>query len=200
MSESLNILKAGRYEARTKGRLATALLEASRQWEIWNLSKAQKSLREAAGLNKSEPICSAVICTSSNGVNVCAEPVILWRRQYRISKPARVSGHTGVTGQACGEGYSRENGRDCIAPMRTTICTELIKCSTVSSNHAHRSVEAMIRIIEREIESEGMQPVRRVHSRNETPVMGVDTKEPDFCNASGTGQGCPSRQYIQMEA
>ena len=39
MSESLNISKAGRYEARTKGRLVTALFEASRQWEIWNLAR-----------------------------------------------------------------------------------------------------------------------------------------------------------------
>ena len=53
MSESLNVLRTKRYEARTKDEMVTALFEASRQREIWNLSnEAQKSLRESAGLKK----------------------------------------------------------------------------------------------------------------------------------------------------
>ncbi|MHB1902457.1 MAG: hypothetical protein ACYCSO_10430 [Cuniculiplasma sp.] len=86
MSESLNIGKTENYEARVKDGLATVPSEADRQREIWNLSdKAQKSLREAAGLNVNEPTSSVVICTSSNGVNGCVDPVNIWRRQYQIS-------------------------------------------------------------------------------------------------------------------
>ncbi|MHB8562065.1 MAG: hypothetical protein ACYDAP_13075, partial [Thermoplasmataceae archaeon] len=72
MSESLNVLKTGRYEARGNDGLATVSSEATRQWEIWNLSnKAQRSLREAAGLNVNKPTSSAVRSTSSNGVKEC---------------------------------------------------------------------------------------------------------------------------------
>ena len=85
MSESLNIGKTGNYEARVKVVLVTDMTEADRQREEWNLSnKAQRSLREAAGLNVNEPISSVVIKTRSNAVNGCAEPVMVWRRQYRI--------------------------------------------------------------------------------------------------------------------
>ena len=49
MSESLNVLRTGRYEARVKDRLVTVPSEADRQREEWNLSnKAQKSLRKTA--------------------------------------------------------------------------------------------------------------------------------------------------------
>ena len=98
--------------------LVTVISEADRQREIWNLSnKAQKSLREAAGLNVNEPISSVVIKTRSNAVNGCAEPVMVWRRQYQIpTDSVRVSGHPGVTGLACGEGYSREDGRSPTVP------------------------------------------------------------------------------------
>jgi len=34
-----------------------------------------------------------------------------------------------------------------------------------------------------ETASHGMQPVRQVHSSDESPVMGMDAKGPDFCNA-----------------
>ena len=202
MSESLNVLRTGRYEARTKGRLVTDLSEAGRQWEIWNLSnKAQRSLRENAGLNVNEPICSTVMHTLSNGMTVCVEPFVSWRRQHHAAGiPDMPHGHTGVTGQACGEGYSKEDGRDCIAPVRTTMCTELIKRPNAGSDHAHCSEEVTIRIIGREIGSDGMQPVRRVHSRDETSVMEADPKGPDFCNASGTGRGFSSRQPRQGEA
>jgi len=37
MSESLNVLKTGRYEARVKDGLATVSSEADRQREEWNL-------------------------------------------------------------------------------------------------------------------------------------------------------------------
>ena len=150
----------------------------------------RKPLHEAAGLNESEPTSSTVISPLGNGMNVCAEPILLWRMQNQISTiPVWISGHTGVTGQACGEGYPRENGRDCIAPVRTTVCTELIKHPDVGSNHAHWNVEVTVRIIEREIEPEGMQPVRWVHSRNEVPAMGTDAKEPDFCKCSANSSG-----------
>ena len=120
MSESLNIGKTGNYEARVKVVLVTDMTEADRQREEWNLSnKAQRSLREAAGLNVNEPISSVVIKTRSNAVNGCAEPVMVWRRQYQIpTDSVRVSGHPGVTGLACGEGYSREDGRSHIFPVR----------------------------------------------------------------------------------
>jgi hypothetical protein len=90
---------------------------------------------------------------------------------------------------ACGEGYPRKDGRDCIAPVRTTMCMKLIKRPNVGSHRAHRSVEVRVRIIGREVESNGMQPVRQVYSSDETPVMRADTKGPDFCerftNSSG---------------
>ena len=58
MSESLNVLKAGKYEAWVKAELVTVSAEADRQREEWNLSnEAQKSLRETAGLNENEHIC-----------------------------------------------------------------------------------------------------------------------------------------------
>ena len=191
MSESLNTVKIGSCEARAKIMLATAMVEAGRQWEIWNLSdEAQKSLREAAGLNENEHICSVVISTSSNGVTGCAEPVRIWRRQYCISdNPIWICGHPGVAVLACGEGYSREDGKDCIAPMRTTVCMKLMKHPNVGSYHAHRSVEVRIRIIGREVESNGMQPVRQDHNRNEVPAMGTDAKGPDFCKRFATGSG-----------
>ena len=192
MSESLNVLRTKRYEARTKDEMVTALFEASRQREIWNLSnEAQKSLRESAGLKKNEPTSSTVIFSPSNGMNVCVEPVWIWRRQYQVSaNSVWIPEHTGVAGQACGEGYPKEDGRDCIAPMRTTVCMKLIERPNVGSDHAHRSVEVTIRISGSEIGSKGMQPVRQDHNRDETSVMEADPKGPDFCNASGrrTGQ------------
>ena len=128
MSESLNIVRTGNYEARVKDGLVTVPSEADRQWEIWNLrNEAQRSLREAAGLNANEPIRSAVICTSSNGVNGCAEPVRWWRRQYYAStNPARMHKHPGVAGLACGEGYSREDGRSHIFPVRGMATRKLL--------------------------------------------------------------------------
>ena len=190
MSESLNVLTIGRYEARVKVILATVMTEADRQWEIWNLSsEAQTSLRETPGLNENEPICNAVIRTSSNGMNGCAEPVRLWRRQYHAACPIWLHGHPGVTGQAWDECYPREDGRDCIDPVRTTMCMELIKRPNVGSYHAYRSEEVMIRIIGREIGSKVMQPVRQDHNRNEVPAMGTDAKGPDFCKRFANSSG-----------
>ena len=183
MSESLNVLKTGRYEARGNDGLATVLSEATRQWEIWNHSDmAQRSLREAAGLNANKSTSSVVIRTSSNGVNECADPVNTRRRQYQIpTDPVGVFGHSGVTGLACGEGYSRKDGRDCIAPVKLTMHVELIKRPDVDSIHMHGSREVRMPISGSEVASHGMQPVRQVHSNDETPVMEVDVKEPDFC-------------------
>ena len=118
MSESLNVLKTGKYEARGNDELATVSSEATRQWEIWNLrNEVQRSLREAAGLNMNEPKSNVVIRTSSNGVNGRADPILLWRKQHHAStNPARMQECPGVARQACGEGYSREDGRSPTVP------------------------------------------------------------------------------------
>ena len=202
MSESLNVLRTGRYEARTKGRLVTDLSEAGRQWEIWNLSnKAQRSLRENAGLNVNEPICSTVMHTLSNGMTVCVEPFVSWRRQHHAAGiPDMPHGHTGVTGQACGEGYPKEDGRDCTVPMRLTVCMRPIKRPKVDSLHVHRSKEVSGAISGSEVLLKDLQPVRQANIRDETSVMGADPKGPDFCNASGEGQGNSSRQDRREEA
>jgi len=56
VSESLNIVRTGNYEARVKGKLATVLSEADRQWGQRNLSnEARVPLRATAGLNVNEP-------------------------------------------------------------------------------------------------------------------------------------------------
>lgn len=191
MSESLNVLKTGRYEARGKDGLVTVPSEATRQREEWNLSnEAQRSRRVAAGLNENEPISSVVISSLSNEVKECVEPVIWWRRQHQISaKTVEVSGHSGVAGLACGEGYSREDGRDCIDPVRLTMHMELIKRPDVGSIHLHGSREVRMPISGSETASEVMQPVRRVHSRDEFPVMGIDPKGPDFCKSFPNSSG-----------
>ncbi|MEM0130099.1 MAG: hypothetical protein QXW75_01400 [Thermoplasmatales archaeon] len=109
--------------------------------------------------------------------------------------------HIGVVGQACGEGYPKEGGRDRIASMRTTVCTELMKRPNVDSNHAHWSVEVMICISGSEIGSNGMWLVRRANIRDETLVIGADLKRPDFCDASSREeQGNPSSRSLQKEA
>ena len=112
MSESLNVSRTERYEARVKAELATVSAEADRQREIWNLSnEAQKSLRETPDLNANEPIRSVVIVSRSNAVTRCAKPVYIWRRQYQISTdPVGISGHPGVSGQVWCEGYPQERG------------------------------------------------------------------------------------------
>ena len=183
MSESLNIGKTGNYEARVKVVLVTDMTEADRQREEWNLSnKAQRSLGEAAGLNANKPTSSVVICTSSNGVNECADPVNIRRRQYQIpTDPVGVFGHSGVTGLACGEGYSRKDGRDCIAPVKLTMHVELIKRPDVDSIHMHGSREVRMPISGSEVASHGMQPVRPDNSSDEFSVMEMDAKCPDFC-------------------
>ena len=185
MSESLNVSRTGGYEARVKAELATVSAEADRQWEIWNLSnEAQRSLRETPDLNVNEPIRSVVIIPRSNAVNGCAEPVSLWRRQYQISTdPAGISGHPGVSGQVWCEGYLKEDGRDCIAPVRLNMSIKLIKSSTVSSICGQGNSEVTIRISEIEIGSKGMQPVRQVHIRHDTPVMGADRRSLTSVNA-----------------
>jgi hypothetical protein len=134
MSESLNVSRTGKYEAMVKGGLVKVLPEADRQWEEWNLSnEAQKSLRQIAGLNENEHICSVVSSSPSNGVKECAEPVIWWRRAYHeYPNPARMHGHSGVAVPACGEGYSREDVRACFFPVRGIACVAGLKSSNWS--------------------------------------------------------------------
>ena len=57
MSESLNVLRTGRYEARVKAELATVSAEADRQRKTWNLrNEALRSLRETTyGVKVSRP-------------------------------------------------------------------------------------------------------------------------------------------------
>ena len=185
MSESLNVSRTERYKARVKAELATVSAEADRQREIWNLSnEAQRSRRKTPDLNVNEPIRSVVIVPRSNAVTGWAEPVDIWRRQYQISTdPVGISGHPGVSGQVWCEGYPREDGRDCIAPVRLIICMKLIKRPNVDSSQADESREVTIRISESEIGSEGMQPVRQVHIRHDTPVMGADRRNLTSVNA-----------------
>ena len=182
MSESLNVERTGNYKTRVKVILVTDMTEADRQREIWNLSnKAQRSLREAAGLNANEPISSVVIKTRSNAVNGCAEPVMVWRRQYRIPiDSVGVSGHPGVTGLACGEGYSREDGRSHIFPVRGMEYM-VIKNPTEGFYHIFHNPEVNPAISRSEMPDNEVWEVRQVHSNDETPVMGADVKEPDFC-------------------
>ena len=54
---------------------------------------------------------------------------------------AWISGHPGVTVPACGEGYSGQDGRDCIAPVILTVHMELIKRTDGGSIHVHGSRE-----------------------------------------------------------
>ena len=78
---------------------------------------------------------------------------------------------------------SPRKGRDCIAPVRLLICMKLIKRPKVDSSQADESREVTIRISESEIGSEGMQPVRQVHIRHDTPVMGADRRGLTSVNA-----------------
>ena len=65
----------------------------------------------------SEPVCSVVSIARSNAVRGHVEPVYVWRRQYHAStNPARMQECPGVARQACGEGYSREDGRSPTVP------------------------------------------------------------------------------------
>ena len=143
--------------------------------------EAQRSLREAAGLNVSEPTSSVVICTSSNGVKECADPVHVWRRQYQIpTNSVGVSGHPGVAGLACGEGYSRQDGRSHIFPVRGMEYM-VIKNPTEGFYHIFHNPEVNPAISRSEMPDNEVWEVRQVHSNDETPVMGADVKEPDFC-------------------
>ena len=193
MSESLDIGKTENYEARVKGMLVTVISEADRQREIWNLSnKAQKSLREAAGLNVNEPTGSVVMSPLSNEENGCADPILLWRRQYQIlTDSVGVSGHPGVARQACGEGYSREDGRSHIFPVRGMEYM-VIKNPTAGFYHVLHNPEVNPAISRSEMPDDEIWEVRQVHSSDETPAMGADVKEPDFCDVFQTVHGYQS--------
>ena len=190
MSESLSVSRTGRYEARGKDGLVTVPSEATRQREEWNLNnKAQKPRREAAGLNENEHICSVVSVTSSNGVKECVEPVPLWRRQYHASpNPAKMHGHSGVSVPACGEGYSREDGRPHISPERG-MQHMVVKNPTAGFYHILYSPEVNPAINGSEMPDNGLWGVRHAHSRNEIPVMGTDTKGHDFCERFPSSSG-----------
>ena len=143
MSESLNIERTGNYEARVKAELATVSAEADRQRETWNLrNEALRSLRRTTGLNENEPTGSVVKSHPGNWDSGCAEPLFTWRRQNCIStNPVMMCRHPGVTGQACGEGYPREDGRSRISPVKWHGYTELMESSNVSSIGVNQSLE-----------------------------------------------------------
>ena len=131
MGESPNVAETANHKARTKSELVTVSFEAGRQREIWNHREmAQRSLRGTAGLNVREPGCSVVITPHSNVVSMCAEPLIVWRRQHPSSVICAVwmTGHIGVAGQACCEGCSREDGRsgECVAAaIVASVCVSV---------------------------------------------------------------------------
>ena len=138
MNESFNVLKTGRYEARAKGKLVTVYLKQADNWDngtseirLWYLyAKPQV-------ITNSEARCSIVISLCSNAVKGSVEPVTVRRKQNQPSPPVWMAGLPGVAGMTCGEGYSGEDGRDCIAPMKTMVCMRLIKNPTGDSCYAH---------------------------------------------------------------
>ena len=69
--------------------------------EIYNLrNEARRSPRESASLNESEPICSIVRHTPSNGMTVCVEPMMIRRRQHYVAGILDMSHeHTGEEGR-----------------------------------------------------------------------------------------------------
>ena len=196
MSESLNIERIGTYEARVKAILATGIAEADRQRETWNLrNEAQRSLRRTTGLNENEPTGSVVKSHPGNWDSGCAEPLFTWRRQNCISThPVMMYRHPGVTGQACGEGYPREDGRSSISPVKWHGYTELMESSIVSSIGVIQSREVKPSISRSETTVDGVREVRQVHSSDEVTVMVTDAKGPDFCCASFEEQGDHSLQ------
>jgi|AADL01.1.fsa_nt_gi hypothetical protein len=182
MSESLNIGKTENYEARVKDGLVTVPSEADRQREIWNLrNEAQRSLREAAGLNVNEPTSSVVMDTLSNEESGCADPVRIWRRQYQIlTDSVGVSGHPGVSRLACGKGYSREDGRSHIFPVRG-MRYMVLKNPTAGFYHAFHNPEVNPTISRSEMPDDEMWEVRSDNSSDEFSVMGIDAKCQNFC-------------------
>lgn len=113
--------------------------------------------------------------------------------------PVGVCRHPGVTGWACGEGYSREGGRSRTSPVKWLTCTARIESSNESSVRTWKSQEVSQSISRSEMTGNGVREVRQVHSSGEFPVMGMDAKEPDFCSASSRERGSPSLQTHQGE-
>ena len=58
---------------------------------------------------------------------------------------------------------------------------KLLKSSVVSSYHVFHRLEVNLPISGSEVASNGMQPVRQVHSSDGFSVMETDAKCPDFC-------------------
>ena len=199
MSESLNIGKTENYEARVKDGLVTVPSEADRQREIWNLrNEAQRSLREAAGLNVNEPTSSVVMDTLSNEESGCADPVRIWRRQYQIlTDSVGVSGHPGVSRLACGKGYSRQDGRSHIFPVRGMEYM-VIKNPSAGFYHVFHSPEVNPAISGSEVPDNEVWEVRQVNSSGETSVMGADAKDPDFCNVFQSVHGYQSCLNVKV--
>ena len=98
------------------------------------------------------------------------------------------------------QGYSREDGRDCIAPVRLTMHVELIKRPKPGSIHMHGSREVRMPISGSEVASDGMQPVRRDNSSDEFSVMEKDAKCPDFCDVFQAVHGCQSCLNVKGRA
>ena len=182
MNESFNVGIIGNYEARVKDKLATVCLK-----QIDNGDNRTSGMRlwylyaKPQVITNSEARCSIVITPCSNADNGSVEPVTVRRKQNRLSPPVWMAGLPGVAGMTCGEGYSDEDGRDCIAPVKTVLCMRLIKNPLAGSYYAHYNAEVMVPINGSETAPEGMQPVGQEHNRSEIFVMKMDAKVPDFC-------------------
>ena len=190
MSGSFNVGIIGNYEARVKGKLATVYLKQADNGDngtsgmrLWYLyAKPQV-------ITNSEARCGIVISPCSNAVNVSVEPVIVRRKQDQPSLPVSMAVLPGVAGMTCGKGYLGEDGRDCIAPIKTMVCMRLIKNPIGGSYYAHCSAEVRAPISGSETAPEGMQPVGQEHSRGEIFAMKIDAKVPDFCYRFSSSPG-----------
>ncbi|MHB1902458.1 MAG: hypothetical protein ACYCSO_10435 [Cuniculiplasma sp.] len=91
-----------------------------------------------------------------------------------------VSGHSGVTGLACGEGYSREDGRSHIFPVRGMEYM-VLKNPTTGFYHVLHNPEVNPAISRSEMPDDKVWEVRSDNSSDEFSVMERDAKGSDFC-------------------
>ena len=80
--------------------------------EIYNLrNEARRSPRESACLNESEHICSILRHTPSNGMGVCVEPMMIWRRQHYVAGMRDMPHeHTGKEGRHAVKAVQEKRG------------------------------------------------------------------------------------------
>ena len=177
------MLRTGKHVARE--RVAEKSVH-SKQTDKGDISthEAVRPRRESAGPNVSEARSSVVTIAHSNVVSEGVEPVNSWRRQHGASIPIEMLRPSGVSGWACGEGCSQENGRAGIAPMRRTEWRKHIKRPVAGWSKPFRNCEVRMPISIVEMASEGMQAVRQVNSSGEASVMEGDAKGPDSRRAS----------------